>query len=295
MAALCTRRTEIGARDSLDKAIKAAASPEKAKYIRDNWLRSLVTWANCSREHSALLLQVLTTNPNEAYHRSLKALAKITKQTIRPRYSLSGIISLIAECDGRYDARAKKAAYDWSRKKLSATLEHTWLDAFPYHVQLLLLEEIKEAEKLAESGDESGLTESGKCDCRFQRSYWLPCRHVIYAFETLGEIEEPDWKDLAEQFDESGFEIYTSRALVEVNNDIGALSRDLEAKLVTSETLESIRTRFFEVVELSDSLDEEARDRLLMRWEAELADYSSAFIGRSLTEWLEREDQVILF
>ena len=66
-------------------------------------------------------------------------------------------------------------------------------------------------------------------------------------------------------------------------------------KLVTSETLESIRTRFFELVELSDSLDEEARERLLKRWEAELVDYSSAFIGQSLNEWLEREDQVIVF
>jgi hypothetical protein len=55
------------------------------------------------------------------------------------------------------------------------------------------------------------------------------------------------------------------------------------------------RNRFFEVVEVSDSLDEEARERLLKRWEEELADYTSAFIGRSLTEWLEREDQVILF
>jgi hypothetical protein len=59
--------------------------------------------------------------------------------------------------------------------------------------------------------------------------------------------------------------------------------------------LESVRTRFFEVVEVSESLDEEARERLLKRWEEELADYTSAFIGRSLTEWLEREDQVILF
>ena len=95
IAALCTRRTEIGARDSLDKAVKAAASPEKAKYIHDNWLKILLMWANYARKHSALLLQVLTTNPNEAYHRSLKALAKITKQTIRLKYSLSGIISLI--------------------------------------------------------------------------------------------------------------------------------------------------------------------------------------------------------
>ena len=69
----------------------------------------------------------------------------------------------------------------------------------------------------------------------------------------------------------------------------------MEAKLVTSETLESIRTRFFEVAEVSDSLDIEARERLLSRWEAELADYTSAFIGRSLKEWLKRDDEAILF
>ena len=184
---------------------------------------------------------------------------------MKPKYSLSSIISVITECNAQYESRAKIAAYNWSRKKLSATLEHTWLDVFPYHVQLLLLDEIKEAEKLAESGAEVSLTELGKCEYRFARSYWLPYRHVIYAFETLGEIEEPDWADLSDQFDESGFEIYTTRALIEVNNEIGALSRDLEARLVTGETLDSIRTRFFEVVELSDSLDIEARDRLLSR------------------------------
>jgi hypothetical protein len=118
---------------------------------------------------------------------------------------------------------------------------------------------------------------------------------VIYAFETLGEIEEPDWKGLAKQFDELGFEVYTSQALVEVDNDVKGLSRDFEAKLVTNEALEQVRTRFFEVVEVSDSLDEEARERLLRRWEAELTDYTSAFIGRSLKEWLERDDEVILF
>jgi hypothetical protein len=69
-------------------------------------------WANYSREHSALLLQVLTTNPNEAFHRSLKSLAAITKLTIRPKYSLAGIIGIIAQCAERYDARAQKAAFD---------------------------------------------------------------------------------------------------------------------------------------------------------------------------------------
>jgi hypothetical protein len=66
-------------------------------------------------------------------------------------------------------------------------------------------------------------------------------------------------------------------------------------KLVTNKALEQVRTRFFKVVEVSDSLDEEACKRLLRRWEAELADYMSAFIGRLLEEWLERDDEVILF
>jgi hypothetical protein len=65
-------------------------------------------------------------------------------------------------------------------------------------------------------------------------------------------------------------------------------------KLVTSE-LDQIRTRFFELAEFSDSLDLDEKDRLLRRWEAELADFSSAFIGRSLTEWLNRKDEAILF
>jgi hypothetical protein len=45
---------------------------------------------------------------------------------------------------------------------------------------------------LAKSGDESGLTKSGKCDYCFARSYWLPYKHVIYTWEVLGEIEEPN-------------------------------------------------------------------------------------------------------
>ena len=295
-AALCNRRTEPGARESVEQAIKFASSFEKAEYIRSNWLPTLLMWANCSREHSALLLQVLTTNPIEAFHRLLKALAKITKLTIRPKYSLVGIIDLIAQCAERYDARAQQAAYNWSRKKLSATLEYPWLSEFPYQIQLLLLDEIKAAEALAESGKDSRLEPDSTCDCRFARSYWLPCRHVIYAFVYLGLIDEPNWAEFVEQFDESGFEIYSTRGLIEVDEDhINMLSRDMEAKLVTSETLDQIKTRFFEVAEFSDSLDLDEKTRLLRRWEEELADFSSAFIGQSLKEWLNRNDEIILF
>ena len=131
MAALCNRQTKFGALESTNQAIKLAANPESAKYIEHNWLPEIEKWGNYARDHSPLLLQVTTTNPIEAFHRSLKSLAKITKLVIRPKYSLAGIIAKIADCTDKYDARARKASYDWSKKKLSATLEFPWLNVFP--------------------------------------------------------------------------------------------------------------------------------------------------------------------
>ena len=297
MAALCSRRTKAGALESTSLAIKAAATPESAKYIKRNWLPEIEKWANYARDHSALLLQVTTTNPNEAYHRSLKALARITKQTVRPKYSLAGIIELIAQCDQGYKSRAQKAAYDWSKKKLSATLGYPWLSEFPYQIQLLLLDEIRAAEELAEKGKSCRLAEDQvTCDCKFARSYWLPCRHVIYAFCFLSIIPEPDWSQYASLFDESGFEIYTSRELVEVEeSELSGLSRDLQAKLHTSETLDHVRNRFFELSELTSQLDMEEKERLLKRWEEELASFSSALIGSSLLDWVNKKDHVTVF
>jgi hypothetical protein len=73
------------------------------------------------------------------------------------------------------------------------------------------------------------------------------------------------------------------------------VSRDKKAKLNTSETLDHVRTRFFELSEFTDSLDSDEKERLLKRWEDELADFSSAFVGCSLLDWVNRENQVILF
>ena len=46
-------------------------------------------------------------------------------------------------------------------------------------------------------------------------------------------------------------------------------------------------TSGFEVSEYSDSLDLDEKNRLLKRWEDELADYSSTFIGRLIKEWIK--------
>jgi hypothetical protein len=92
------------------------------------------------------------------------------------------------------------------------------------------------------------------------------CRRVIYAFSVLGVINKPDQSEYAIMFDESGFEIYTSRALVKVEDDnVESLSRNIKAKLNTSKTLDHVRTRFFELSKFTNSLDSDKKERLLKR------------------------------
>ncbi len=52
---------------------------------------------------------------------------------------------------------------------------------------------------------------------------------MIYGFEHLGEIEDPNWPRFVKLFDESGFDVYVTRALVEVKDKEQLLARDVEA------------------------------------------------------------------
>jgi hypothetical protein len=64
---------------------------------------------------------------------------------------------------------------------------------------------------------------------------------------------------------------------------------------VINEALDAMRIRFYKVIELSESLNEEARDRLLKRWKQEIGKMARDLIGPSVTEWMNWEDQVICF
>ena len=82
---------------------------------------------------------------------------------------------------------------------------------------------------------------------------------------------------------------------MEVEDEERPPPRDVEAKHVTNEALNAVRTRFYEVVELTKDLDKEARDRLLKRWEQEVVKMAYALTAASVTEWMNRGDQVIAF
>jgi hypothetical protein len=49
--------------------------------------------------------------------------------------------------------------------------------------------------------------------------------------------------------------VYVTRDLVDVDDEVEGLARDLQTKLITSEALDQIRTRFFEVAEYGALLD----------------------------------------
>ena len=106
IAAFCNRRTKTGAIKSTNNAIRLAKSPESANYIKNYWLANIEKWANYARDYSALLLQITTTNPIKAFHRSLKSFSKLTKLVIRPKYFIAKIISLISQCAFQYNVRA---------------------------------------------------------------------------------------------------------------------------------------------------------------------------------------------
>jgi hypothetical protein len=82
---------------------------------------------------------------------------------------------------------------------------------------------------------------------------------------------------------------------VEVEDEERPPPRDVEAKHVTNEALNAVRTHFYEVVELTEDLDKEARDRLLKRWEQEVVKMAHALTAALVTEWMNWRDQVIAF
>ena len=82
-----------------------------------------------------------------------------------------------------------------------------------------------------------------------------------------GVITFHDWARWASTFGDSGFEIYETTtktyAIKEIHSIIGGPARHI---LETREVLDDIKTRFFELDELTVSFTPEEKDRYLMLW-----------------------------
>lgn len=97
-------------------------------------------------------------------------------------------------------------SFKWGTSTLTDTVNYPWLRHFPVVMQRLLFEQTHLAESYLEEQREA-LSENS-CDCKFSRSFWLPCAHIIHAYEFCGTIDEPDWKEAARGLSELGFEFH---------------------------------------------------------------------------------------
>lgn len=72
MIAAMHKRTKIGCENLVQDAINRCPVPTIQNYIKRNYTKNTNKWALWARQHSPLLLQVMSTNPLESFHSELK-------------------------------------------------------------------------------------------------------------------------------------------------------------------------------------------------------------------------------
>ncbi len=71
MAALYNQKTKLGCEESICAAINTA-SPRQKSYLEKKWWNTRTDLADYTRCHSALFLQISSTNSIESWHTSFK-------------------------------------------------------------------------------------------------------------------------------------------------------------------------------------------------------------------------------
>lgn len=237
-------------------------------------------------------MQVTSTNANESWHLVLKSAGKMRKGN-KPSYSLGGVLVLIEECAVQFDRRADKRALDAELKKLSESFEYSFLNLFPATIQFLLLEEIRSAKKkfYSDHGETRELGTDFRCECHFRRAYLLPCEHEFssqYLHRFTPPDYEIDWKAAADQFDESGMEIYWTRTKILVSDEEVFDRWDIQMthQINNGEKLELIRTRFHEIAEYAATKGPEKQGRILQAWSDGIDKICGDWCAGNMQEWL---------
>ncbi|PKK55468.1 hypothetical protein RhiirC2_802261, partial [Rhizophagus irregularis] len=198
---------------------------------------------------------VTSTNSLESYHSELK-------RTTSPQHGLIGACQKIVALDKKKRADSEHVAYEFRTKKISAIgIDDEILDEihkFPFPVQQMLINEFCAVEGRIEKGKAApGLT-SLNCNCLFFHRYLLPCRHIFHEnmYGTMKLLIPDVWKKFQQMFDESGFEIYIHRELVDLEVPVFKMTEAEKAmenrRLAVSELTERIRDIYWRVEERGD-------------------------------------------
>lgn len=132
--ALYFRHSAIGCEQSVEAAIHAAPE-DKKEYIRREWWSTRHQWAYYTRQHSCLLLQCMTINAVESWHKSLKHHAE--GKEAMSKFSLRGAAEHILSIGDQWKLRATKAATIFRTTRTAECIKYPDLGLFPGPVQIL--------------------------------------------------------------------------------------------------------------------------------------------------------------
>ncbi|RHZ86839.1 hypothetical protein Glove_43g6 [Diversispora epigaea] len=168
--------------------------------------------------------ELTSTNALESYHSELK-------RTTSSQHGLISACNKIVALDSKKCSDSDYIAFEFRVKKILA------------------------AGRIEKGKDLPSLM-SLECQCLFFRKYMLPCKHIfheqIYGPRKLLTIDA--WKQFQQTFDESGFEIYEHRELINFEilekneNDRAAENR----KLTVNELMKRTRNEYWNIEENGD-------------------------------------------
>ncbi|KAG0038372.1 hypothetical protein BGZ83_003099, partial [Gryganskiella cystojenkinii] len=243
------KKTRIGCEALVKRAIERCPLQSIKDYITRYYLPKTEKWALWSRQHSPLLLQVTTTNPLESYHSELK---RVTSK----HYGFIGASIRIAEVDDSRKARSKKAENDFRTKSIS--LHNVpddvlrGINRLPFPIQNLIAGEANAMSTRIEKGKLPPELDGPECDCLFFHKYYMPCRHILHAHifgnQDPSLLTDDAWKVFHSMFEESGFEVYQSYALMDIPLHVETPEevKTEERRLKVNELLERARNTFWE-------------------------------------------------
>ena len=128
----------------------AIAPDDKKASIKQEWWSTRRKWAYYARQHSFLLLQVMTTNAVEAWHHSLKTHAG--GKEIMENFSLSWVINHVLTIDDHWEQLALDVDQLWFKTRVAECSDYLELAEFPGLVQSLIVDRLKAAKKANEEG-----------------------------------------------------------------------------------------------------------------------------------------------
>lgn len=175
--ALYFRHSSIGCEQSIEAAIHSAPE-DKKEYICREWWSTRHQWAYYARQHSCLLLQCMTKNSVESWHKSVKHHAE--GKEAMSKFSLSGAVEHIFSIGYQWELRATKAATIFRTTRTVECAKYPDLALFPGLVQMLIVAQLNKAIKAIDKDKPSTtqLPDNLTCQCQFYRSYQLPCSHI---------------------------------------------------------------------------------------------------------------------